>query len=454
MAAGVFGCGGDSPPAIGAERGACFPNSTCNTGLTCLSNFCVKVDVDAAAGGPVVDAAVDAGGKDARASEVVPEVAFQPAAHPRLPQVANRGGPVLDSPKVRPIFFAGDPDIGEIESFLGELTRTGYWSETTSEYGVGPLVLQPTEIIMRLAPPTMPSTVLSSLLTDSTSGLKPAWGAPDPSTIYMFVLPQGSIVTFSNGATCCSDFGGYHSEALSSGPDNLPYAVICSCPAAFGLNLTPLQARTTTISHELVEAATDPFPSSNPAYWGTDQANIIWTLVTGGELADMCGFHPDQNFVPPGSKYMVQRSWSNAAARRSHNPCVPQRTAAPYFNSYPTLNAITFGAKPDDFTTQGIRVPIGQSKTIDIALSSNAPTDRRWSVGMYTYEDLRGGDPSSLGLLLDKNTGWNGDILKLTISPKKLNPELGGQAFIIMSRYGEIGDADFQTNVTMGLVKN
>jgi hypothetical protein len=270
----------------------------------------------------------------------------------------------------------------------------------------------------------------------------------------MFVVPQGSITTFPNGATCCSEFAGYHYEVTTSAQETVPYAVICSCPAALGLSLTPLQARTTAISHELVEAATDPFPNTNPAYLGVDQANIVWTLVTGGELADMCIMNSDENFVPPDSTYMVQRSWSNAAAKLSQNPCVPHRTMAPYFNSFPALNAIPFATAAGDFTTQGLKIPIGQSRTIDVGLASSAATARRWSVNAYTYEDLRGGDPSSLGLSLDRNTGWNGDTLQLTIMPRKSNPDLGGQAFILLSRYGESGDADFQANVTMGLVTN
>jgi hypothetical protein len=35
------GCGG-SAPGVGTERGACEPGGACNTGLVCLSNFCVR----------------------------------------------------------------------------------------------------------------------------------------------------------------------------------------------------------------------------------------------------------------------------------------------------------------------------------------------------------------------------------------------------------------------------
>jgi hypothetical protein len=46
----VVGCGGGSGPAAGSERGACYGNGTCNTGLECLSNICVKPATTGAAG--------------------------------------------------------------------------------------------------------------------------------------------------------------------------------------------------------------------------------------------------------------------------------------------------------------------------------------------------------------------------------------------------------------------
>jgi|GEM_PF-1530402 len=41
MALLASGCGGNSP-AAGSERGACLPGGACNTGLTCLSDLCVR----------------------------------------------------------------------------------------------------------------------------------------------------------------------------------------------------------------------------------------------------------------------------------------------------------------------------------------------------------------------------------------------------------------------------
>jgi len=46
----VAGCGGSSGPATGSERGPCYGNGSCNTGLECLSNTCVKPAASGAAG--------------------------------------------------------------------------------------------------------------------------------------------------------------------------------------------------------------------------------------------------------------------------------------------------------------------------------------------------------------------------------------------------------------------
>jgi hypothetical protein len=45
----VAGCGGGGQSCAGGERCACYPNGTCNTGLSCLSNVCV--DQSSGAGG-------------------------------------------------------------------------------------------------------------------------------------------------------------------------------------------------------------------------------------------------------------------------------------------------------------------------------------------------------------------------------------------------------------------
>ena len=298
--------------------------------------------------------------------------------------------------------------------------------------------------------------MLESNLAANTSGTNPAWGAADPSTIYLFVLPTGTIEQDTEGA-CCTDYDGYHYQMdVGTGANvvTVPYALSCACHNFDGPSVTDLQERTVDMSHELVEAATDPFPDSNPAYTQEDDADIVWTFVTDGELADMCEFNDDANVVPPGSTYMVQRSWSNVAAARFDNPCVPVVNSTPYFNSFPQLGNINYDDGAGIISTQGIRVPIGQSKTIDVALLSAAAVGGPWSVSAYDYDYEIVGATAGSTLGQDASSGSSGDTVHLTITPKSADYYLGGEAFIIWSDYGNAGDPDFESQLTMGLVTN
>jgi hypothetical protein len=379
---------------------------------------------------------------------------FVPAAHPALPQVLDVGGVVLETPVVQPIVYSSDMAASDIESFLQELTRTTYWHETTSEYGVAGLRVLPTIVIATPPPATITDAAVRSMLTANTSGSNPAWGPADSSTIYLFVFPAATIE--SNGASgrCCRTYDGYHDQA-TSGSVTVAYAVSCACPGADGPNVTDLQQRTVDISHELVESATDPRPLDDGAYRQEDDADVVWTQVTEGEVADMCELNPDANYVPPGSTYMIQRSWSNAAAALVQDPCVPHTTSTvPYFNSFPALAQIAYPTGGPGFTTEGVNIPLGQSKTIDVNLFSAAPTPGPWTVSVFDYDEAFLGSAATLRLALDRNTGQNGDTLRLVITPLSTDATLGGEAFVIYSDYGQPGDPDFQTNLTMGLVTN
>jgi hypothetical protein len=377
--------------------------------------------------------------------------AFVSAAHPPLPVVRNLGGPVNTAPKVQLIGYAADSGLKDIEAFLQELTKTTYWSETTSEYGVGALTILPTIRISSTPPATITDDDLQTNLFINTSGPSPAWGVADSNTIFLFVFPPSTIESSDPNSACCSAYDGYHS-GMSTGTSLIPYAVGCSCPNYDGPNVTDIQQRTVAISHELVEATTDPFPGPATAYGQEDDNDIVWTAVSGGETADMCEFNEDSNIVPSGSKYMVQRTWSNAAAALMQNPCVPHSASTiPYFNSYPALTQIPYGGG----TTMGVNIPLGQSKTIEVKLSSTAATPGPWNVTVADYDKILAGASSPyLGLSLDKSSGRNGDTLHLTITPHTADPTLGGEAFFIFSTYGTAGTPDFETNVAMGLVTN
>ena len=381
------------------------------------------------------------------------KTSFVPAKHPALPQVISYGGPVLANPKIQLVGYTSDPNLADMEAFAEELTHTTFWSDTTSEYGVGALEILPPIAITDPPPASITDAALQAEIATGTSGANPPWGPADASTIYLMVLPPGTVEADKQGA-CCAGYDGYHSEAMV-GSVSVPYAVSCACHGFDGPDITDVEERTVNASHELVEAATEPFPYSNPAYGREDDDDIVWTLTTVGEVGDMCEFNNDAYYVPPGATYMIQRTWSNAAARLTLNPCVPQTlSTAPYFNAAPALQAVAYPLPSGgSIATRGLTIPFGQSQTIDVVLFSDTSMPGPWKVTAYDFGYLLGG-PTNLDLSLDKNSGQNGDTLHLTIRAVSSNSDIAGEAFILYSEYGSPGTAQYQNNLAMGLVLN
>jgi hypothetical protein len=402
-------------------------------------------------GGPV--ASDDAGtGNDATSDGAFVDGPFVMATHPAQPQVVSRGGTVLQAPKVQLIAYTEDANLGDVEAMLTELSKTSTWAEQTSEYGAGPLTILPTIQIPGTPPATLDdSTDMSPFeqtLIANTTGGDPLWGAADPTTIYLFVLPYGTNI-HANG-NCCTDYYGYHYEAPVSSTTSISYAIACTCnstPGTVFSRLTQLENVTTTVDHELVEAATDPFPYSSPAWSLEDVNDIVWTFATGGELADMCEFNADSNYTPPGSTYMVQRSWSDAAAKAGTNPCVPVPTPTPFFSAIPVLP--TRVSLAGGIVSKGVQIPVGGTGTVDVQLFSTAPTSGPWRVSAYDLNYYLGSTPNTT-VKLDKTSGSNGDVLHLTIHVLSQDTRLGlaGEGFVLLSDQGG------QENMSMGAVGN
>jgi hypothetical protein len=352
---------------------------------------------------------------------------FVPGPHLPVPQVVSYGGKVLAKPKVVAITYADDPAMNaEVDKFLPQLAASNYWTQIAAEYGVGAFTVEPPIHRVTTAPPTLDEGTLLDELAQNLTGVNPAWGSPNSNTIYMFVIPDTSTYE-----TCCIDYDGYHYETFIGGT-KVPFAIVCQCPGFDGPNVGDEDQLTVVITHELVEAASDPFPSTDPAYAWTDDDHAIWTVFNGGENADMCVFEAGSYTYAPGIDRMVQKSWSNVEALAGRDPCLPA-SKAPYFNSVPVLtDPVTidyYGA----WDTKGVLIPVGGSKTIDVQLFSDAPTSGEWTVTAYDDSDFFGG-PKRLDFAWDKNTGKNGDTLKLTITVLSKDTFLQGEEFILESQ--------------------
>lgn len=326
-----------------------------------------------------------------------------PAPHPAYPQVLNSGGPVLATPRAQVISFAEVPaDFRQAaETCTEKLGALPYWSDIGKEYGVGPLSAAAPVHLQEQAPSSVDDDAVRLWLATKLDGGVPGFERPETRTIFTIVYPKHTVV----GAGC--DFVlGYHDSFPLGGLD-VPYLVLPDCPYP---GVTDLQAFTGTLSHELIEAATDPFPLVHPAYLDVDEAHVAWSLAIYGEVSDLCAQEPDWMVIPNGFPYGLQRSWSNAAARAGKNPCVPAPAGEVYFAAVPELNDdVPYTNWQKSGTTKGVRIPRGQTRTVRVHLFSEAPAeDWDLSADAFVFQ--------AFTFSFDRSRGNNGDVVTLSIT--------------------------------------
>ena len=363
-----------------------------------------------------------------------------PAPHADLPMVESPGGPILNKPIWVPVFFANeDPAMKmQILDFLGKVGTSQYWSDALSEYGVGPGATWPAVVELQETPPaSLTDQEIQIWLAGKLDADDPALPAAKANMIYVLHYPSGTTITLPSGfngtSTSCVEFGGYHSDVhldTNHFKTDVVYAVIPRCDQ-FG-KFSGIDAITTTESHELAEAATDPYPQTNPAYQQVDSDHLYWMLALGGgELGDMCAQEPN-GFAQFGDlPYVVQRVWSNDAAAAGHDPCRPVPSQTAYFNAIPDFKDTVTINLGQEITMPGIQVPVGQSKTVDLDLFSDGDTGGSWSVKVLDFSAIAGG-PSSATYSLDRNRGQNGEKLHLTIKSTRKS-QYGADIFAIES---------------------
>lgn len=408
----------------------------------CSSNAAGPADAGTAGSddGPVVDD--DAAPGDDAAGEAGP-AAFAPASHAVVPQVEDFGGPVLATPKIVPVSFPDDPLQTDIDTFVAAFSSTTYWGDVTREYGVGPATpLAPVHVTTAVGA-TIDDSAIQTWLASMLDGTHPEFPAPDGNTVYALFYPPGTTVTMQGYGSSCNAFHGYHSEATVAG-DQVPYAVIPRCTTLPEIPVTGIQYVSAVTSHEVVEAMTDPHPFTNPAFAETDPEHIAWTFLGLGEVGDMCALVGNAFYTPADFPYTVQRIYSNALAKAGHDPCFPNPMKTTYIQAAPVLgDTVSFDDEGYRGTTKGVKIPLGQSKTVEIDLFSDAPTSGPWTVSAV--------EPSgagTLGLSFDKTSGQNGDKLHLTITAKSTNATYGLSPFIVESSQGTT------RNLWVGLVGN
>jgi len=145
----------------------------------------------------------------------------------------------------------------------------------------------------------------------------------------------------------------------------------------------------------------------------------------------MCQYGNQASFTPNNYPFVVQRSWSNKASWLRDDPCVPA-VGAVYFVAAPIVSdTVTMNWYTGPTLTRGIKLAIGQQRTIDVVLMANGSTGA-WTVQANDLSPSLGGG-STVKLSLDKTTGVAGDVLKLTIDRVGTNGSAGVAPFVIRS---------------------
>lgn len=371
-------------------------------------------------------------GGDAGPSPFDPPVTpqgFVTAAHAPLPTVGSSGGATLAHPVIVPVYFPDEGHKIDLDDFLARLPGSEYWRRTTREYGVGDVTVAPAIVSTERLPSTMTSDEVKAWLNGRFDGMAAGWPwVADPNAIYVLFFPESTTITGEMGESC-RDYSAYHGE-VHAGASHIVFAAI---PRCVGTTVTVVDALTRSTSHELIEAATDPYTDSHRGYWITSYDHIAWTLMTSGEIADMCEFEP-QSYPRLLGAFSVARGWSNAAAKAGHDPCGPGLQDEVYFNASPVLaDTLQVQALGTTIVTKGVVVPKGQSRTLDVQLFSEAATDG-WDLQAMDASEFAGGT-KALSFTWDAPTGNNGDVRKLTIE-RLADGAGGGSTFVLTSRKG------------------
>ncbi len=336
------------------------------------------------------------------------------------PEITSVGGPVMSTVRVVPIFYADEASGTQQLAFLHKLAASATWPRLVSEYGVGALTIDTPITLSSNAPATLLDSDLQAILTSGLDGTHAEYGAVDATTlahtIFLFHTPLTTAASGPYGGTTpwnCNPVGGYHWSITLPSTAKAIYAISYDCAPPPYL-ATTLDLTTSIISHELVEAATDPF-HDQPAFTSPNIPALPWAVPLGAELGDMCELVTNDWYVPADVGYTVQRAWSNTEALMFHDPCVPVPAGdPPYFAAIPDApDFVLYSDSGGTFSMPGTRIAVGQSRTIEVDLSSAGPTDD-WTVD--ASEPLRAGQAATLSFALDRDTGRNGNLVHLTIT--------------------------------------
>ena len=260
---------------------------------------------------------------------------FIAAPHTPLPLIAGHDEKVIAHPQLVTITFPGYAYTQKVQAF-GDFIGNSKWLKTVgTEYGVGAATHVAKVVWPAAAVDQTTDQGLRTLLgTGITSGTLPAPPTGTSSLVYIVYWPSNVVLDASGqGAGVLCQHGsfhsagglftaGYHDSFTAPNGTRVDYAVVGDCSES-------IDAITTSASRELIGTFTNPFEFENSGWLLDVRSADPWFMDTSsGEVGYMC----ERELAVRESSWALHRSWSNAAALASTQPCLPSPEGTVYYN--------------------------------------------------------------------------------------------------------------------------
>lgn len=253
----------------------------------------------------------------------------------KLPRIGYRGGPFLRNPRIVTITSTRDDPaiVARVERFGSAITHTPWWRTVVDSYckkpddcvGEGRASAE-VHVLEAFGKETTVVDVADFLAREAKAR---HLGDLDGDTLLVFYLPAGVGLRDADVRYCGTEgVRGPRAthRVLTLGARRIPYAVLPRCGDDATL--------TSTASHEILEATTNPDPASRGFAFEQGSANLSF-IMAGAEAVDPCGLVTVDGHWTFESGFAVQRAWSNRAAAGGHDPCVPAAADRPYLALVP-----------------------------------------------------------------------------------------------------------------------
>jgi hypothetical protein len=237
-----------------------------------------------------------------------------------LAQLIYQGGPILASPHFIPIFFGSDPLQHWTEALVQSYGCTSEWRAAVSEYGVGDALYVRTVVFPKF--PVTTGVFADWTTWIASAAMSHAFGDLSDEDVLLFLLPPAVRLDGSD----CVTRSGAHDTVTTTDNQRVAYAFVDTCFASAGPS--DLLELSVAITHELIEAATDPDPLK-PAFRGLGPGLVapsvdIPTSDLDNESADLCDSVSTQM---TDYSFLVAHGYSNRLARAGRDPCDSSNTS-------------------------------------------------------------------------------------------------------------------------------